>query len=228
MTGAYVWDLPTRLFHWFLVICGGGAFVTGEFFPTPDLHWHALFGYGVLGLMLFRLVWGVVGSRTARFSDFVKGPAAIRAYLRGQMPVQAGHNPLGALSVLAFVVVLLVQTLTGLFNSDEILAAGPLAGAVTGGAASLVSEVHEILPKVLLLLVALHLGALAFYAVKKKRRLVPPMVTGRDKELPETLSIQPVSSLRALLVALAATAVVWVATQMLPTWLGWGAASSFN
>lgn len=218
--GALVWDLPTRLFHWLLVIAVVGSYLSGEYFPDPDLHLHKLFGYAVLWLLLFRLLWGLAGSSSARFASFVKAPGAVLAYLKGKGEAHAGHNPLGALSVIALLSALLIQSVSGLFNSDEILAEGPLIGLLNDSGRDLAGLAHSWGEKAIKMLVLLHLAAMIFYALVKKRRLVPPMVTGQDKQLPADLSIQPVSSWRALLLALLSAAVIWIVTQELAAWLG--------
>jgi len=173
---ARVWDLPTRLFHWILVACVIGAFVTAKI-GGAAMAWHGRIGLAILGLLVFRLVWGFVGSTYARFAQFVRGPAAIRAYLKGEWQGQ-GHNPFGALSVLALLGVLSLQAATGLFANDDIAFEGylfPLVGSELSGR---ITGVHHLLEKALMLLVALHVGAIVFYARVKKHNLVKPMLTG--------------------------------------------------
>ncbi|GGY19352.1 cytochrome b/b6 domain-containing protein [Paludibacterium paludis] len=175
-----VWDVPTRLFHWLLVGLVGAMWYTGQ---QGVLELHIRCGVLLLALLVFRLIWGVVGSQTARFSDFLRGPAAIRRYLAGDVS-HAGHNPMGGWMVLVMLTVLLTQVGTGLFASDvdSMLYDGPLAH-LAGGAAETMTAVHKLGVNILLLLVALHLAAIVFYRVVKKEALVPAMVTGR-KALP--------------------------------------------
>jgi cytochrome b len=184
-----LWDFPTRLFHWCLVLAIIGLFVTGKL-GGNWMEWHQRLGFFVLGLILFRLVWGVVGSHTARFSQFVRGPRAVIGYLRGLMsgqpqPVAApGHNPLGALSVVAMLVVVGFQAVSGLFSDDDILLRGPYAAAVSKDLSEWFSKMHEWNSNLIIGLVVLHLAAIAFYVFYKKDNLVKPMITG-EKSLPD-------------------------------------------
>jgi cytochrome b len=184
MVKVRIWDLPTRVFHWALVLCVLGLVVSGQIGGSV-MAWHFRLGYVVLALLLFRLVWGFVGGRWSRFGVFVRAPGVVLAYLRGKATpdMEAGHNPLGALSVLGLLAVGLVQVTTGLFSDDEIFNSGPLAHWVSSDWVSLATRVHSKFNKVLLLaLVLLHIGAIVYYRVAKRRDLVRPMLTG-DKEL---------------------------------------------
>lgn len=175
-----VWDLPTRLFHWLLVALIVTLWASGEF---GKLDLHMLLGKAALTLLVFRLMWGFAGSRTARFADFVKGPARVLAYLRAPWPV-LGHNPLGAFSVLALLGLALIQGASGLFTSDDIFTEGPLVALVSGKTVSLLSSVHRIGFKVLMALAALHVGAIVFYRFVKNDNLVLPMITGTKRAKP--------------------------------------------
>ncbi|MFM6985761.1 MAG: cytochrome b/b6 domain-containing protein [Hydrogenophaga sp.] len=180
-----VWDLPTRLFHWALVGCVVGLIVTGNVGGNAMV-WHGRLGYAVLTLLLFRVVWGLVGGHWSRFVNFLPAPMATLAYLRGRTtPVHSvGHNPLGAWSVWALLLVLLAQVGSGLFADDEIAFAGPLAGLVTGDWVGTLTRYHKGLGKlVLIALVVLHLAAIAFYELVRRQRLLRPMISG-DKVLP--------------------------------------------
>ena len=180
-----VWDLPTRLFHWALVVCVVGLVVTGNVGGNAMV-WHGRLGYAVLALLLFRLVWGFVGGRWSRFGSFVVAPSTTFAYLRGQTGPErsVGHNPLGAWSVLALLLVLFAQVGSGLFADDEIAFTGPLAGLVSGDWVSSLTRYHKDVGKLLLIaLVVLHLLAIAFYRLVRQQHLVRPMIVG-DKLLP--------------------------------------------
>lgn len=211
-----VWDLPTRLFHWALVALVAVLGVSGE---LGLLGPHMLVGPAVLVLVLFRVVWGFAGSRTSRFSDFVKGPAAIRAYLaaarRGEThPV--GHNPLGALSVLALLVLVAAQAATGLFTSDDIMVEGPLTHLVSSAMVKTLSGLHRLGFKLLLALVALHVAAALFYTFVKKDNLIRPMVVG-SKPVPEGVDgIVPVGVLRAVIALAICAALVWGGLALVP------------
>lgn len=174
-----LWDLPTRVFHWSLVLCVAGSFTTG-WIGGNAMDWHGRFGIAVCGLLTFRVVWGFAGSTYARFSQFVRGPATIAAYLRGQWR-GVGHNPLGALSVLGMLAVLAVQVGAGLFANDDIAFNGPLYDLVSKETSDRLAGLHHLNAWLVLILVALHLSAIAFYAHVKKDNLVRPMLTGRRK-----------------------------------------------
>jgi len=174
-----VWDLPTRLVHWALAVLVVVAWLTGG----EQMNIHRYAGYGILGLVVFRLYGGVAGGSTARFSQFVKGPGAVLAYVRGWRgaPASFGHNPLGALSVLLLVLLLIAQVGLGLFSVDvDGLESGPLARFVDFETGRQAADLHELNFRLLQAAVALHLAAIAAYAVFKRRNLVTPMVTGHD------------------------------------------------
>lgn len=183
-TKSTVWDLPTRLFHWLLVVLVALAWYMAEFSSTIDnREWHARAGYGVLALLIFRIIWGFVGGRHARFSDFVRGPGAIVGYLRGgedksTRPAR-GHNPLGALSVIALIGLLAFQTITGLFGNDDILYEGPLFHLVGKETSDLMVRLHHLGWNVLQVLIIAHIVAVLFYLAVKKTNLILPMITGK-------------------------------------------------
>ena len=179
-----VWDLPTRLFHWLLVFCVVGLVVTGKVEGAATA-WHARLGYAVLVLLLFRLVWGFIGGRWSRFRSFLYAPRSVLAYLGGRAhPDQlVGHNPLGAASVFAMLVVLLAQAGTGLFTDDEAGFTGPLNRFVATARGLALTSYHRHVGQWLVLaLVGLHIAAIVFYERRKRQQLVRPMITG-DKEV---------------------------------------------
>jgi len=207
-----IWDLPTRLFHWAFAACVLGAYVTVKV-GGLYMDWHVRFGLAALGLVLFRLAWGFVGPRHARFASFVRGPAAVRAYLRGGS-APAGHNPLGALSVLAMLLVIGVQTTTGLFATDDIMASGPLYNRVAESVSRWLTGLHQLNEWLIVTLVVLHLLAVGWYALVRRRRLVRAMITGDmpAAQLPEDAQSTddgPRIWVRALVLAAAAAALVW-------------------
>jgi cytochrome b len=186
-TKTRVWDLPTRIFHWALAACVFCLLITG-FRGGDAMPWHYRFGYCVLTLLMFRLVWGVVGGKWSRFASFVYAPSSIIRYLKGQGEAlhSVGHNPLGAFSVFAMLALLLVQVSTGLISDDEISAAGPLTKFVSNVTVSLASSYHVTIGKVLVIvLVITHLAAIVFYLYKKRENLIKPMLHG-DKLLPNS------------------------------------------
>lgn len=176
-----VWDLPTRLFHWALAACIAGSLVSVNLGGNA-VGWHFRFGYAILALLLFRLLWGFAGPRYARFASFPPNPAAALRYLRGERSASPGHNPLGALSVYAMLAALALQVGTGLFATDDIMWDGPLKHLVSNAASATLTRVHKINRFVVIALVALHLAAIAWYALARKERLVRPMIDG-DKAL---------------------------------------------
>jgi cytochrome b len=174
---ATVWDLPVRLFHWSIVALVALSWWSAEN-SFDEVHFWS--GYGLLFLLVFRILWGFCGSSTARFASFVRGPAAVAAYLRGAGHREPGHSPIGGLSVLAMVLALGVQIASGLIQMDEDdFVEGPLAGVVGYRASVLAHEVHEVSFNILAGLIALHLIAIAWYELVRGRALVRPMLTGR-------------------------------------------------
>lgn len=177
-----VWDLPVRLFHWLLVLLMVVSVVSVNIGGNA-MEIHALSGMAILVLVLFRVVWGIVGGHHARFVHFVRGPAAVAAYVRdlrtGTAAHPPGHNPLGGWSVLAMLVCIGVQAATGLFSNDDIMMDGPLVKWIDKDLSDTITRVHHFNSKVLLGLVTLHLCAIVFHAAVLKEQLVRAMITGR-------------------------------------------------
>lgn len=222
-----VWDLPTRVFHWLLVALVAVSLYTGNVGGLAEMDLHMRAGYAVLALVLFRLAWGVAGSRHSRFATFMRGPRAVLAYARdlargpaggtagGTATRSIGHNPMGGWSVAAMLAALTVQAGTGLFANDDILTEGPLARHVSKALSDRLTAVHELSATVLYVLITVHLGAVAFYRVVKKDDLIRPMLSGR-KSLPAAeiaaagIADEPfVSPWRAALLLALAAGVVW-------------------
>jgi cytochrome b len=206
---AYVWDLPTRLFHWSLVTLVVAAFVTAKVGGNAMV-WHGRIGLAIIGLLVFRIVWGFVGSTYARFATFVRGPGAILAYLRGEWS-ELGHNPLGALSVLALLGILGIQAATGLFANDDIAFEGYLASGVGSDLSGRITSIHHLMENALMLLVALHVGAITFHARVKKHNLVKPMLTGWTEGASEQ-SAKGGNAIAIIVAALIAAIAVWAAS----------------
>jgi len=207
-----VWDLPVRMFHWALVILVTSQIVTVSIGGNA-MEYHVLGGYAILTLVIFRVVWGFLGTPTARFANFLGGPRAVLRYVRqlvsGQPERVAGHNPLGGWSVL-------VQVISGLFADDDIMTTGPLWKYVSEDTASVFNVIHETNAVVLLTLICIHLAAILFYLLRKKENLVKPMITG-SKEIPEDTAMHALhplqGTLRALvIVAISAITTWWVVT----------------
>ena len=178
-----IWDLPTRLFHWLLVMAVIGSFVSVKLGGNTMI-WHGRFCYLVLTLIFFRLIWGFVGTHHARFAHFIRSPKAILAYLKN--PVETpGHSPVGAISVLLLIGLFLTQALAGLFASDDIAFDGPLAKYVASNWVELLTSFHRWNEWVLLALVGTHIGTILYYKYTKRINLISAMITG-DKEWAET------------------------------------------
>lgn len=207
VTRIRLWDLPVRIFHWSLVIAVLVAFVTAKL-GGDWMDWHGRAGLAIVGLVTFRLVWGIVGSTHARFLSFAPTPARLRAYLTGRWH-GIGHNPLGALSVFGLLGLLAMQAGTGLFANDDIAFDGPLSGLVEKARSDSLTGLHHQLSDVLLVLLGLHILAIAFYLIVKKTNLVKPMITGwkhaRIRSAPKTQGGSPLGLVIALLVAVAVT-----------------------
>jgi cytochrome b len=175
-----VWDLPTRLFHWFLAICVVALFISGSVGGNA-MEWHLKIGYAVITLLIFRIVWGFVGGYWSRFVQFFYSPLTILRYLRGQsLPAHdIGHNPLGSLSVWGLLFIVGAQVASGLMSDDEIATQGPLVKFVSGALSGLATSYHKNWGKwIILALVILHIAAILFYLLKKKQNLVSPMLKG--------------------------------------------------
>jgi cytochrome b len=209
-----VWDAPTRLFHWSIV-----ALVTVSWLSADQGYMtvHLWSGLSLLALLLFRLGWGVLGSTTSRFSDFLHPPHKILAYLRtqarGARVLHAGHNPAGGLMVVALLAVLLAQVATGLFANDGLKFSGPLALLVSDDASDRLTRIHGIIFNVILVLVWLHVVAVGFHHFVKGNNLVGPMVSGKkhQEHVPEGITIIIAHPALALGLLLASAAVMaWI------------------
>ena len=208
---ARLWDGPTRIVHWGIVILIAFSWWSAKI--GKNMEWHRWSGYGVLGLILFRLMWGFVGSWTARFSSFVRGPAATLAYIKtlpsrkhADMP---GHNPVGALSVLAILAAIVTQVTTGLFSVDiDGIESGPLSDKVSFDTGRVFAKVHAWSFSVIEILIAVHIAAVVFYLTYKRSNLVAPMITGRRLFSADPgLEFAPLW--RAIVVALVAGGATW-------------------
>jgi len=213
-----IWDLPTRLFHWALVVLIAMQYATGEF-HLLDMRWHFWFGYATLALIAFRVLWGLFGSQTSRFAGFVRAPRVVLAYVKEQFSTNPqhsiGHNPLGGWSVLILLACIAVQIATGLFASDDIDTDGPLVDLVSRRTVKLMTRWHDWNQNLLLLLIALHVIAVLMHLLLRRDDLIVPMITGR-KRVPTAQPLRFKSGWVALrlfaLCAAAVMAAVW--------WLG--------
>lgn len=180
--GALVWDLPTRLFHWALALLILAAFLTED-----DRETHERVGLALLTLVLFRVIWGVIGGRYARFTSFLRGPKAVLAHLQElrqpNPPPHVGHNAAGGWMVALLLLLILGQAVSGLFTNDMILYLGPLAELIPESLSERITSLHKIMSNVILAAVGLHIAAVLVYFVWKKQNLIRPMLTGRHPQV---------------------------------------------
>lgn len=208
-----VWDAPTRLFHWLLALLVAAMWVTGE---ERAISVHTQIGVALFGLVVFRVLWGFVGSETARFARFLKGPSTVWAYLRGRYVHGLGHNPLGGWSVAALLLVLLAQCALGLVAQDvDGMEFGPLSHLVSYETSEAARIWHHRLFDALLILVGLHLLAILWYFLGRGEDLVTPMLNGRTQVPADTPEPRAGSK-----TAFAGAAVAAVALAL---WVGAGA-----
>ncbi|MFK7822976.1 MAG: cytochrome b/b6 domain-containing protein [Oligoflexales bacterium] len=216
---AKIWSLPIRLFHWLLVALLIFNYYTGKWGDGVDsMDYHEKAGIALLSLLIFRLFWGLWGDTTVRFLYFVPSPQKLLKYMPKMFKPESshsiGHSPSAAMGTLMLLICLLVQSVSGLFTTDDILTEGPLCSAVDGSVCSFFTQVHYINSYVLLVCIGLHLAAIAFYGIYKKESLIPAMINGK-KWLPQDL--KPVVSnlkypnlLFAFLTMIGSGALVWL------------------
>lgn len=179
---AKVWDLPIRLFHWGLVAAVATSFVSME---LENMEVHVISGACVLGLLIFRLLWGLWGASTAQFHRFIPSPKGLINYLRKSESdgrVTIGHSAIAALSVVAMLVAIGFQTITGLVADDDVYTTGPLIDYVESEFSEWATGLHATNSEIVLALIALHIAAILFYKFVKKQSLVKPMIVG-NREL---------------------------------------------
>jgi cytochrome b len=221
-----VWDLPLRIFHWLFAASILAAWGTAKL-GFAWMQWHFWIGYEIMGLLIFRIVWGIVGPKHSRFASFVKGPGAIleylRALIRGADPANlAGHNPLGALMVILMLALAATQVSTGLFATDDIAWAGPYNAAVRDSTAKQLTALHHSIFNLIWAAIALHTGAILYYAAVKKRNLVPAMWSGRNpsNSTPPDQAIESSELWKAAIVTAISAAIVYGVLSEAPPALG--------
>jgi cytochrome b len=220
VTHVRVWDLPTRLFHWSIVVLIAVSWFSAD---QGLMRVHLWSGSALLSLLLFRLAWGLVGSTTARFRDFLHPVRNVVAYLKavasGERPLHAGHNPAGGWMVAVLIAILLAQAVTGLFANDGLHFFGPFANWVSADGSDRITGIHGTIFNIILLLVWCHVVAVGFYLFVKGDNLIGAMFTGRKphSHVPAGWSMRVARlSLALLLLVLAAGFVIWMVV--------WGAA----
>ena len=206
-----LWDWPTRLFHWGVVVCLPLAWWTAE---EGQMNRHKWLGYTVLVLVLFRIIWGFVGSRHSRFGDFLRSPPAVLAWLRGRHVHAPGHNPLGGWSVMVLLTLLLAQAVSGLFNTDDIFFRGPFHYAASTGLQGFMGSMHEWAFDLLLVMIALHVAAVAWHQWGRREPLIQAMLRGRSGERHGETA--PVPGWRALLVVAVVVGLFALALELAP------------
>lgn len=185
-----IWDLPTRLFHWLLALSFALTYIFAQL-GSEYIEWHLRCGYVVLGLMIYRVIWGLIGTKYARFTALPISPKNVIGYLKAfnektdkdadnkDTNKYLGHNPLGSLMVLFFVVSLLLQAGSGLFMDDEIFTTGPYVGYFGESFDKIMSTIHHNLADGILIAVVLHIVAVLYYLKIKRQNLIKPMITGK-------------------------------------------------
>jgi cytochrome b len=199
-----LWDIPVRVFHWSIVCCVPLAWLTAE---TDNYEAHQWIGYSIIVLVVTRILWGFVGSVHARFADFLVGPRSVVGYLRGEAAASPGHNPLGGWSVVALLLLLLLQGVSGLFNSDDVLFSGPLYYAAGSEFRDAMGELHEVAFNLLLGVICLHLAAVFYHQFRRREPLLQAMVRGAAPG--REGRARPVSWWRALALLAAVALALW-------------------
>ncbi len=212
--GALIWDLPTRVFHWLLVLLLAASWAFAE---LGEMDYHMLCGLAILALLLFRLIWGFVGSSHSRFSNFVRGPGAVFRYA-ATLPKRpgeshSGHNPLGGWFVLLMLLLLLFQAVTGLFANDDIFTEGPLYVWVSKATSDRLTSLHKLNFDLILGVVGLHVAAVLFYLIYKRENLIRAMMSGRKPIARDQVPNQIVPSAWAAMILLLCSTVVYVLAE---------------
>jgi cytochrome b len=218
-----VWDLPLRLFHWLFAASVLASWATAQL-GVSWMKWHLRLGNWMMGLVVFRILWGLAGPRHARFSSFLTGPRKIWRYARGltttgRVVNSVGHNPLGGLMVIFMLMLVVLQVGTGLFATDDITWSGPYNPSVSSATAKLLTRVHHLNFNVIWLAIGLHIAAILFYALVKKDNLIPAMLTGwkQAEAVPADQAIETSALWKAaVVIALAAGFVYWVVSSAPP------------
>ena len=213
-----VWDWPTRAFHWSLALTFLGSWITAE----AGLEWastHMFLGYMMLSLLLFRILWGFVGTRHAKFSSFLVSPRVFFSSLQNLFSRRSedhiGHGPSGGWATVLIISVLLVQAISGLFISDDIFNDGPYHGSVSEGVASFMANMHHLNFNLILCLVALHLSAIGWFQFGKNQALTKAMLLGKTKG-PAVLGIKSSQTLKALSIFSVCASIIWLIVWLAP------------
>lgn len=215
-----IWDLPLRIFHWSFMICVFGAIISGK---MGVWYVHERFGLAIMGLVAFRLIWGFIGSPTARFSQFLTGPMAVfrtlsdlRHKITSSKP---GHSPLGGYATLALLAIPLMMALTGSFSTDDILYDGPFYHLMPDWA-NTAGSVHHFGEKLIFLIILMHVGALSYYRLRLRKNLLKPMVTGKGKadETKPGGQLSPTRTMIGLFLMITLVIIAQFSTQLRPVY----------
>lgn len=217
MKKALIWDLPTRLFHWLLVASLMAQYVTAAWLDNA-VQWHFYIGYFTLGLIAFRIIWGVIGPKYARFSQFVTGPSSVVNYIKTlflkKAAPTAGHNPLGGWFVVIMLVLVAVQGISGLFMTDDVFLDGPYRQMADSDTIEVMNWLHHVAFDTLIYVIALHIGAITFYTFYKKQALVPAMLHGKKRT--NDYSIKSSRMLLAVIISLCVAGALYYAIEIYP------------
>jgi len=218
-----VWDLPLRVFHWLFAVSIFASWATAQ----PGSDWmkvHMRLGYWMIGLLVFRIIWGFIGPRHARFTSFLKGPTTVWGYAKGlvaragSVAESVGHNPLGALMVVAMLLLAAFQVTTGLFASDDIAWTGPYYPKVSDATAQRLTAWHHANFNLILAAIGLHVIAIVYYTFIKRQPLVPAMLSGYKPAaaVPSHAAIGSSELMKAALVIAIAAAAVYALLSAAP------------
>lgn len=192
-----IWDVYIRLNHWLIVLLVASAWLSSEF-GDAEFKWHSINGYIIFVLVLSRIVWGIIGSTTARFSNFIASPFKAIQYLLALRNNKAtnylGHNPAGGWMVIAFLLVLLGQTITGMLSSDDVLFEGPFSYYISSGMVETMTGIHHLLFNILMVLVGLHIAAVLYHQLIKNEKIIQAMFSGKKHsatDVKKPLSFRP-------------------------------------
>ena len=213
MKGVKVWDLPSRITHWTLALSILGSYGTAEY-GWFSMQWHFYFGYAAITLVIFRVLWGFLGSEHARFRNFVRGPGAVWRYLKNTQET-TGHSALGGWAVLLLLAATLAQGISGLFNNDDIQWFGPLSEKASSELVDKMAWFHNNFSNVLLIVIGIHIIAALMYLLVKKQNLITPMITGVKHSIKAADAKQKPLWLALILLALSAAA-LWALIQFWP------------
>ena len=203
-----IWDLPLRIFHWSFAVTILASWYTAE--QGADLvEIHIQLGFVALALIVFRVLWGLIGPKHARFSQFVPSPKALFAYLRKSKTDKTtpGHNPLGAMMVILMIVLISAQAISGLFINDDVFSSGPYYGSISNELEKIMRFLHHNTFDFMIAAIGLHLAAVAYYWRVKKQNLVLPMITGK-KSAEQVKAVDAIPHSKIILACLVAACCV--------------------